>query len=310
MVRIALLALAFAAGCRTAAPPPTAPAARDLEPKPAGDLESVRAQIAEMEAKSAKLNQQALELFSRGEYPAAEARHREAFVLAREAEKARRREEDLIRETARRLVGDLDSEEIEVREAAAKALLELGPPAGRVLREMDAGLPPEASRRLQQVVRTLGESLWTRQWASGANASSQFSEPKWAAAQATGPPDTPEAGDCTTAWASKEQDAETEWIELTFANGVHPGLIRIHETLNAGAVSRVEARDLVGDWRVLWEGPTAPCETPRWFEVRVADPGWPTRQVRITLASGAVPGWNEIDAVELLGRPPGPEPRR
>ena len=310
MVRITLLALAFAAGCRTASPPSSTPEAPTPAPKPAADLESLRAEIAEMVSKSAKLNQEALELFARGEYPAAEALHRQAFALARESEKAMRREEGFIREAARPLIADLDSEEIEVREAAAKALLELGAPAGRVLREMDTGLPPEASRRLQQVVRTLGESLWLRQWASGASASSQFSDPKWAAAQATGPPDTSEAGDCTTAWASKEQDAETEWIELTYPKAVHPAVIRIHETLNAGSVSKVEVRDPSGEWRVLWGGPAAPAETPRWFEVRVADPGWPTREVRLTLGSAAVPGWNEIDAVELLGRPPGEESRR
>ncbi|HEY3226772.1 MAG TPA: hypothetical protein VGK61_07255, partial [Planctomycetota bacterium] len=222
MVRIALLVLALAAGCRTAAAPSSAPSSNPAAPAPAeaavGDLETLRGRIAEMEARSAQLRQQALEHFARGEYPAAEARHRESFALEREAEKARRREEGFIRETARRLIADLDHEDIGVREAAAKALLELGPPAGRVLREMDAGLPPEASRRLRQVVRTLGESLWIRQWASGAAASSEFGNPDWAAARATGPPDTPVAGDCRTAWASREQDADTEWLELTYSN--------------------------------------------------------------------------------------------
>jgi hypothetical protein len=47
------------------------------------------------------------------------------------------------------------------------------------------------------------------------------------------------------------------------------------------------------------------CDTPRWFEVEVTSDGWTTREVRITLDSDAVPGWNEIDAVELVGREPG-----
>jgi len=303
MVRIAMVALALAAGCRTAA----APAPRPPAPisNPAGDLEALRAEIAAMEAKSARLTQQALELFARGEYPAAEALHREAFAISREAEKARKREEGLIRETVRRRVADLDHEDIAIREAATKALVELGAAAARVLPEFEEGLPPEALRRLKQVMMTIGESQWTRQWASEARASTQYRDQEWSAARATGPPDTPEGGDCTTAWAPKEQDADTEWLELNYAKAVHPGLIRIHETYNAGAVTKIEARDPAGEWRVLWEGPAAVAETPRWFEVKVLDPGWPSREIRIMLDSDAVPGWNEIDAVELLGSPAG-----
>lgn len=140
-----------------------------------------------------------------------------------------------------------------------------------------------------------------RQWAIMASASTEYSAPDWAASQATGAPNSPEAGDHTTAWASREEDAGEEWLELHYAKALYPSLIRIHETYNPGAVVKVEARDSAGSWQAIWEGRVfAPEEKIRWFEVR------PTRRVatsvlRLTLDSRAIRGWNEIDAVELIG---------
>ena len=142
-----------------------------------------------------------------------------------------------------------------------------------------------------------------RQWAAKASASTEYSNPQWAASQATGEPNTAAAGDHQTAWASREEDAGDEWLELQYAKPVIPTLVRIHETFNPGAVVKVEASDPHGSWKVLWEGRAAvPREKIRWFEVK------PTRRVatsklRLTLDSKAIPGWNEIDAVELVGHP-------
>jgi hypothetical protein len=142
-----------------------------------------------------------------------------------------------------------------------------------------------------------------RQWAAKASASTEYSNPRWAASQATGPPNTAAAGDHDTAWAPREEDGGEEWLELRYAKPVVPTLIRIHETFNPGAVVKVEAGDERGSWKVIWQGrAAAPEEKIRWFEVK------PARRVatftlRLTLDSNAVPGWNEIDAVELIGRP-------
>jgi hypothetical protein len=145
-----------------------------------------------------------------------------------------------------------------------------------------------------------------RLWAVKASASTEYSAPDWAASQATGPPNTPVAGDHATAWASREEDGATEWLELEYAQPLFPSLVRIHETYNPGAVVKIEARDPRGDWQVLWEGRSpADDEKIRWLDVR------PTRRVatstiRLTLDSRSVPGWNEIDAVELVGAPAPP----
>jgi hypothetical protein len=102
-------------------------------------------------------------------------------------------------------------------------------------------------------------------------------------------------GDHATAWASKLPDGGEEWIELSFRQPVRPTAVRVRETYNPGAIVRIEAKAAEGAWRVLWEGEDGGRECPRW---------WSPRVVRLTLASHKVPGWNEIDAVELVGEPP------
>jgi hypothetical protein len=274
------------------------------------NIRALRSEIAGKRAAAVDLNREAHEALDREEYRTAEDRHRSAKRAEAEAADLSAREPGLIRETARRLFPDLDHDDIAIREEATRALIELGTPALAILKEEGRDLPSEAARRMAHVVRTLEERLSFRQWASGAKASSEYSSPAWSAAQVIGAPNTPGAGDQQTAWASKTEDADTEWLEVVFEKPVQPFLIRIRETFNAGAVVKVEARDPLGEWRTLWEGAAAAREAPAWFEVRVGDAGWATREVRITLDSDAVPGWNEIDAVELVGRiPEGKSPR-
>src|SRR5262245_64854552 len=59
-----------------------------------------------------------------------------------------------------------------------------------------------------------------RQWAVKASASTEYSNPRWAASQATGAPNTESSGDHDTAWASREEDAGEEWLELDYEKGV------------------------------------------------------------------------------------------
>lgn len=66
----------------------------------------------------------------------------------------------------------------------------------------------------------------------------------WGPEQATGAPDTPEAGDFETAWASKTPDDQEEWLILTFTETVIPAAALIYESFNPGAVS---SHEKVGD---------------------------------------------------------------
>ena len=306
MIRIVFVALVVA-GCRTTptvAPQKLIESERNrAEVGAPVELKELRRKMADLVARAGELKRRAHEALDREEYEKAAALHRESLEVSRQADETRTAEEGFIRAAAAKLIRDLEDDEIAVREDATRELMGLGA-SSAVLRSMSKDLSPEAARRLDLVIRTVEERLSVRQWASGATASTQFSNPQWAATQATGPPNTPEAGDRSTAWASAEQDAESEWLALTYAAPVVPMAIRVHETYNPGAITKVELRDAAGTWRTVWEGPPQPADAPRWFEVRVAADTWTTKEIRLTLDSDAVAGWNEIDAVELVGRDP------
>ncbi|MFN8441452.1 MAG: hypothetical protein U0175_11805 [Caldilineaceae bacterium] len=142
------------------------------------------------------------------------------------------------------------------------------------------------------------------QWAVEATASSEYQSDGYTAMQATGEPNTPIAGDYPTAWASKEADGGDETLELSYEMPVSPLGIRIYETNAPGAVIKVEAFDAESEeWAVLWEG-SDPTDAPlRIFSPELEQIDFATNRIRLTLDSANVSGWNEIDAVELLGVP-------
>src|SRR5207248_9198215 len=76
----------------------------------------------------------------------------------------------------------------------------------------------------------------------------------WGPEQATGPPDTKDAGDFQTAWASRTPDEQDEWLLLEYAEPVPPREVRVHETFNPGAVERVTAFKLDGTEVEVWKG--------------------------------------------------------
>lgn len=133
------------------------------------------------------------------------------------------------------------------------------------------------------------------------NALAAMKGKSWATVQMTGPPDTPMGGDLVTAWASKAAQEGDVWVELDYERSVVPEAVRVHETFNAGAVKQVLARQPGARWHVLWQGAAAAASTPRWFEPPVEVAPARTRTIRIVLDTNAVKGWNEIDAVELVG---------
>lgn len=143
------------------------------------------------------------------------------------------------------------------------------------------------------------------QWASEAVASSQYGDDGYSPSQATGAPDTPEAGDYDTAWAPEEQDAGEETLELTYAISIVPHAVDIYESYNPGAVTAVQAYNAETDeWVSLWEGEAGPVEELiRVFSPEITVPDFATNSIRLVLDTEAVEGWNEIDAVEMLGRP-------
>jgi len=122
----------------------------------------------------------------------------------------------------------------------------------------------------------------------------------WSPEQATGAPDTLSAGDFPTAWASLQPDGTQEWLEVTFAKPVEVAEVRIRETFNPGAISKIEAVAADQKETVLWEGKANAMQAPADMVVKPAN-SIRSQRIKIHVDSNRVPGWNEIDAVELVG---------
>jgi hypothetical protein len=123
----------------------------------------------------------------------------------------------------------------------------------------------------------------------------------WGPEQATGPPDTPRAGDISTAWASRTADGQDEWLRLHFAQAVIPAGVHVYETYNPGALYRVTATSPSGEEFEIWSGKD-PVEVGSGKGVAAipVQADFPTDCITIYLNSAKVSGWNEIDAVGLL----------
>jgi len=146
-----------------------------------------------------------------------------------------------------------------------------------------------------------GSGSEVRQWASEAEASSEYNNPSWAAIQATGAPDTPECGDHTTAWAS-ESSGGVDWLLLTYATPVIPTQINIHQSNTPDYVVLVEVLDMNGNFLPVYSatgGAVAQC--PYVLSIPVTGVNVYVYGVRITIDQTNALYWTELDAVELVG---------
>jgi hypothetical protein len=133
------------------------------------------------------------------------------------------------------------------------------------------------------------------------DAVARLKDRSWSAVQATGAPDTPVDGDNPSAWASKRPEMGSVWLVLEYAEAVRPDEVRVHETYNPGAVAQIAFRTPEGSWEVVWEGTAPRGASPTWFSPSIASVRYATNAVRLVLDTDRVEGWNEIDAVELVG---------
>jgi hypothetical protein len=125
----------------------------------------------------------------------------------------------------------------------------------------------------------------------------------WGHEQATGAPDTRQAGDIPTAWASKNPDGGVEWLELDYERAVGVDSIRVMESHNPGAISKVALIRPDGGEETVWEGNLADSARNELLQSDFKVPRYVQGQkVRVYVDTGRVPGWNEIDAVQLVGK--------
>lgn len=146
------------------------------------------------------------------------------------------------------------------------------------------------------------------QWATAAKASSTFNQAKdqeqYSALQATGAPNVQSYGDTGTSWAPKDADAGIEWLEVGFAKPVHATAVRIRQNNAPGAIIKIELIDDQNAKHTIFEGidaNTYPASQIVWFNQTFEKTGYAVTGAKITLATNAVSGWNEIDAVQLIG---------
>jgi hypothetical protein len=124
----------------------------------------------------------------------------------------------------------------------------------------------------------------------------------WGPEQAAGPPDTASAGDFRTAWAPASADAGVEWIEATFAKPADIAKLIVRQTSNPGAITKVVAVMDTGTEVPVWSGEDPSrgqtlADTPFAFPANVT-----ASRVRVYLDTSKKPGWEEIDALQIIGR--------
>ncbi|NJN81743.1 MAG: hypothetical protein HC802_05275 [Caldilineaceae bacterium] len=99
-------------------------------------------------------------------------------------------------------------------------------------------------------------------------------------------------------------DSGVVTLDLTYDHLVTPHAVEIYETFNPGAVTLLEAYDpAVGSWVTLWQGADTTAGESGVFSPFFSPPAFKTNSLRLTLDTSAVPGFNDIDAVGLIGRP-------
>ena len=136
--------------------------------------------------------------------------------------------------------------------------------------------------------------------------------------QATDVPDTqswnnPHCVDSPLAWSPMYENGGEEWLDVVFDVELYVDRVRVYENMGAGAtynITFVNAIDssLPGlSYEVPWDltGPGQPCSV---LSLDIDDPinggeftDIPYDAVMLDLDTYSVYGWNEIDAVELIG---------
>lgn len=144
---------------------------------------------------------------------------------------------------------------------------------------------------------TIPTTVSPRQWASDATASSEYTADRWSANQATGAPNTDACGDISTAWTSLSSGLDPEWLNLSFTTPVQATGVRVHETYNSGFIYQVDLVDTSGQKHTIWTG-TDNTACPGWFEITFPKSEYSVNSVVLYTK---IAGWEEVDAVELLG---------
>lgn len=171
---------------------------------------------------------------------------------------------------------------------------------------------PELAAKRKAVQTALAEQAILEepkgQWATTASASSRYNDVAdggvYSPQQATGRPDIEHAGDNANAWAPRTSDSGIEWLQLGFGKPVHATEVRVRQNAGPGAIIKIELIDDQGGRHTVFDGvDQTKYESGAigWFKQTFEKTPYLVVATRVTLATNSVPGWNEIDAVQLIG---------
>jgi hypothetical protein len=147
---------------------------------------------------------------------------------------------------------------------------------------------------------TVASDTLLAQWASGATASSEYTQDDWSAMQATGVPNVTRCEDNHRAWASLSPSVD--WLEVTYAQPVRPTEIRIHEIWAVGSIVKVEVKDLFQGYQTVYTAePTNTLPCPYVLAIPITNVTARVAVVRVSVDQRARADWDEIDAVRLTG---------
>jgi hypothetical protein len=172
----------------------------------------------------------------------------------------------------------------------------------------DAGASAETTSKMAAAEWALKQDEIKRdpngEWAIQATASSTYNDAQgtagWSPNQATGAPNVDKYGDDGAAWTSKTPDGGIEWLDLKYPRPVHATEVRVRESCGSGAVIKIEVYDEQGGAHAVWQG-NDPTTELNYLMVKFPKTTFKTDRVKVTLATNVVAGWNEIDAVQLVG---------
>jgi hypothetical protein len=174
---------------------------------------------------------------------------------------------------------------------------------------------PDAAAKASAVQEALAEDEIASdprgQWAVSATASSTYANDKSPASTAaytpnmvTGMPNVERYSDNGNAWASETADKGIEWLEVKFAKPVNATGLRVRQNNAPGAIIKIELIDEGGAKHPLWAGiddTKYEYNKIAWLDRKFDKTSYRVTGLKLTLATNAVVGWNEIDAVQIVG---------
>jgi len=166
---------------------------------------------------------------------------------------------------------------------------------------LETGTPPDPADFPPEFVIIQGQQI--RQWGVEAEASSEYADPEWAAKQVTGAPDTNRCGDYQTAWATAGSDSK-EWLIVRYPVAVHVTAVNIIQSFNPSQVVKVELLGAFDRAVEIFNQPPIQVDQPCPFTlpIPVEKTVGEFDAIRITVDQSILGlGWNQIDAVELVG---------